>query len=166
MKKRLLKKQIKLRLAKYRADLSDNIIPLNDDDFEDNGRLLSSSYENIKELTKHLDKKMYLKITLPKKYEKGFLPILDQYITLDILFLEKEVKNIKLISFLLLFTAIVTSITYHYMVETSIFYEMSVVAFWVFVWGAIDRLFFDLPKLRKEESRLLQIAGAEIESVE
>ena len=52
------------------------------------------------------------------------------------------------------------------MVETSIFYEMSVVAFWVFVWGAIDRLFFDLPKLRKEESRLLQIAGAEIESVE
>jgi len=166
MKKSVMKKQIKMRLAKYRPGLTDNIIPLDDGDFGENGKFLSSSYDSLKDITKHLDRKMRLKITIPEKHKKGFLPILDQYITLELLFLEKEIKNIKIISFLLLFTAVVTSIIYHFIVETSIFYEMLVVAFWVFVWSCMDRLLFDLPRLRGEENRLLQIANSEIQSFE
>jgi len=50
--------------------------------------------------------------------------------------------------------------------QKNLFYEVSIVAFWVFVWGAVEKLFFEMPEMRRSRHRLLRLAGAEVKACE
>ena len=163
MKAKERKKLLKERLEKYKPELTDNIIPLHNSDFDEDGTFLASSYSDVKNLTEHLDRDMKLKITVPEKHMEKFSSQLDKFITLEIITLEKEISKMRQKAIVMLSISMTIAVIYGLMSDVFWLYDMSIVAFYVFTWGAIDRFVFYLPDLRRKEDWLLQIANSEIE---
>jgi len=164
MKKRERRRQIKTRLERYKPELTDNIIPLYESDFGSNDKLLACGYSRLKDLTEHLNRDMKLTITMPEKYIEDFKGQLDRFVTLEIISIEKEIKNNRIKAYMMFIISITIAVIYSMISDTFWFYDMSIVAFYVFTWGAIDRVVFWIPKLREEEDWLLQLANSEIEA--
>jgi len=138
-----------------------NNIELIDSDFYDN-RLTANSYNTLKEKIKKSNIKEQFIIIAPSIYKDDLLQDIEKYVSPEIVSLEKEMKKIKMTSLLLLLIGSIIFITANIFVEGRLMSEIAVVAFWVFVWGAVEKFFFELPSLRNAEYKLLRLADAEI----
>jgi hypothetical protein len=168
MKKKSWRKQLrqvnKELIEKYNS-IDNNTIILTDSDFidyENDSKLSMDGYDKLKEKIKHINIKEQAVIIIPQKHKNGFLHNMKDYVSKEIMLLSKEMKRLKMTSLSsLLFGSVVFGAA-NILDQRRIFYEIAIIIFWVFVWGAAEKFFFELPTLRHSKYKLLSLVNSEI----
>ena len=145
---------------------SDNaIFSLNDSDFDLDGRLSSSGYNDLKNKIKYVNIHAQITITVPPQRMEGFTADLEGNISPELLILKKDIKSLKRSAFLLFLIGGLVFGICRFLDESRLFYEVSIVAFWVFEWGAVEKMFFETPSLNRLRIKLLQLAAADVKII-
>ena len=143
--------------------LSDNsILSLYDPDFCSDGKLSASGYHELKEKAKHINLNKQIAINVPRQFSESFSVDLRNYIACEIITLRKSIVSAKKTSLILFLIGVLVFVACKALYEAEFFYEIAVVAFWVFEWSAVEKLFFERSALIRKKMKLLQLAGAEI----
>ena len=143
-----------------------NVISISESAFCENGKLSADGYEELKSQAKYVGLHDEVTIEIPKKRKVSFLPCLKEYIAKEILDIDAEIDRQKMVIFWLYFVAIFIFTVYNLILDTTVFYQMVLVAFWVCNFNAVEKMIFTIPKLKREERKLLQIASAKLKKFE
>ena len=159
-------KELEERLIQEKS-LSDHcILSLYETDFCCDSRLSACSYNELKEKAKHINLNEQITISIPRQFSESFAVDLKEYITSEIITLRKNIVSAKRTSLILFLIGVLIFGACKILDETGFFYEFAVVAFWVFEWSAVAKLFFEKPAMIRSKMKLLQLAGAEIVTAE
>ena len=154
-------RELKKKLIKNYISSDCNSIGLSESDFHDD-KLTSDGYEKLRKCLDHSSAWNAIELTIPLKYKESLPQDIETYISPEIVHLAKEKRRIIKTAILLLLIGSLIFIPLTLWEGRLFFSEMAVVIFWVFVWGATDRFFIQLPGLKRAEYKLLLLADAEI----
>jgi len=153
--------ELRKKLIKNHIPSDCNSIELSESYFN-NGRLTSDGYEKLRKRLDHSSAWHKIELTIPLKYKDSLPQDIEAYISPEILHLAKEKKRLIKTAVLLLLIGSLIFIPLTLWEGRRFFSEMAVVAFWVFVWGAVDRFLIQLPGIKRAEYKLLLLADAEM----
>jgi len=165
---KLSRKELKILKERLITDYNpdNSVISISDASFCENGKLSIDAYEEIKAQARYMSTKEKITIEIPEKRKVSFLPCLKEYISKEILEIDAEIDRQKMIIFWLYFVATFIFIGYNLILDTTIFYEMVFVAFWVCNFNAVEKIIFEIPKLKRKERKLLRLASADLKKIE
>jgi len=158
--------ETKKRLREYAAISPCGSIPLKESDFDTDGKLTLEGYLRLKKATKYLGFRKDLTLTVPAGYAEGFSSKLEEYIAHEFVATEQEIKATQRKGVLLFLIGIAVFGVINLLDEARLLYEISIVAFWAFTWGAISHLFFEVPSLKRTVIRLLRLVNANVVHVD
>jgi len=141
----------------------ENEIVLNDEDFKD-GKLSIFGFYHLKQECEYIPYNQEIEIKIPGKYEKDFKNTLNQLGTNELIKIKKDIKYAKTTALILLLFGVIFIILGNVFdfFKGDILKSIVIIASWVFVWGAVERWFFDQRELMDKRISLLQILSAKI----
>jgi len=138
-----------------------NEVSLNNADF-DNGKLSLSGYIRLKKQCEYIRYNSDVEIKMPQEYAENFKDTFECFVANELLYIKKKRRNAKIIALTLLMVGVLWYLVRHFFISSIIAQEITLVATWVFVWAAVEKLFFDQNILIKRRRRLFQLLSAKI----
>jgi hypothetical protein len=132
---------------------------LENDDFRD-GKLTAYGYERLKRECLYIGYGTDIEIVVPRENEACFRGSLENMAAVELSRIKKDRYGnmIKALLFLIIGAALfLLGAAFR---ETTMFREITIVATWVFLWTAFEKLFFDRDDLRDRRLSLLHILSA------
>ena len=160
IKIRQYRKMEKALEQKYKGS-RDNKAALDKTDFI-NGILSVSGYTWLKQQCEYMSYGNDIEIEVPKEYAEGFKNRLECLVANELSYIKKDRRNIQITASILLAIGILWYFVRYYFAHTIVVHEITLVATWVFVWAAVEKLFFDQNTLANRRHRLLQLLLSKI----
>lgn len=143
------------------SKLEDNTIYLSVDEFNERG-LTVDGYSMLKEQVTIAGIKDNIKIAVPVSKKDIFQKNIRRMATYELVEMKQKEKLSYQIAWILLLIGIITIILYNAIPYEHIIYQVFVIISWVFAWSSIEKFFFELPSIRKEEIKLLVLVDSEV----
>jgi hypothetical protein len=154
-------KKIERALEQKYKGKQENEASLEKSDFRD-GKLSISGYTRLKQQCEYIGYDKDIEIKVPMEYVENFKETLECLVTNELWYIKKDRRSIKMTALLLLAIGVLWYLVRYFFIHTVVVQEITLVATWVFVWAAVEKLFFDQKKLVDRRHRLLQILLAKI----
>ena len=154
-------KVLERRLAKIIKEKHENEIVLSNSDFKD-GKLSFAGYYRLKQECEYIDHSENIEIIIPKKYVDDFKKNLESMMANEALHIKKDIREIHFKSILFLLIGVLWFAFGNIFTVLTYVKEITIVATWVFVWSAVEMLFFDSNRLKKRKYNLLHVLSAKI----
>jgi len=147
---------------KYKANRENEAV-LSKEDFKD-GKLTVFGYDRLKQQCDYIPYSEDIEIKIPKEYETGFKATLESMGANELSRIKKDRRETKITALALLFAGILFVVLGDILefFRSGAFQNIIVIASWVFVWAAVEKLFFDRRVLKEKRQSLLQILSAKI----
>lgn len=130
-------------------------------DFKD-GKLSASGFKRLKQECDYIDYSEQIEIIIPKEYAEGFKNKLESMTAIELKHLKKDRKRTKAAALILLVIGALWFTVGQLFLSARFVHELTLIATWVFVWAAVEKLFFDQTRLQDKRFSLLQILAAKI----
>lgn len=143
------------------SKIEDNTIYLSIDEFNERG-LTVDGYSMLKEQITIAGVKDNIKIAVPLNKKEVFQKNIRRMVTYELVEMKQKEKLSYQIAWILLLIGIITIILYNAIPYEHIIYQIFVIISWVFAWSSIEKFFFELPSIRKEEIKLLVLVDSEV----
>lgn len=139
----------------------ENEVVLGKEDFRD-GKLSSGGYYRLKQQCEYTNFHESLEIIVPKEYSQDFKDTLERMAASELLRIKKDKGKLQITALVCLLIGALWFALGNAFSSTNMVKEVTIVATWVFVWTAVEKLFFDQGSLGSKKLRLLQILTAKI----
>jgi len=170
LKRKQKKKYIELekRLEVKFKNVRENELVLTKDDFKD-GKLLAGSFERIKNECYYIPYEDEVEIKMPQKFLGGFCGSFELMSHRELSKLWALRREAWITALILILAGIGLLIPMYFLYEVRgafIIPELLLIASWVFVWAAVQKVFFDRWRLREQRFTLLQLLDAKVVGVD
>jgi len=166
LKREQKKKYINLerRLDVKFKNIRENELVLTKDDFKD-GKLLANSFERIKNECYYISYEDEVEIKMPQKFLGSFCDSFELMSHRELSKLYALRREAWLSALILILAGIALLIPMYFLIDVRaafILPEILLIASWVFVWAAVQKVFFDRWRLREQRFTLLQLLDAKV----
>jgi len=144
-----------------------NEASLNADDFKD-GKLTVYGYDRLKQQCDYIPFSEEIEIKVPTGYGDGFKVALEQLAANELQRIRKDKREARITAAGLLLAGMLCFLLGHLLdlFSGDLFQNIVVIASWVFVWGAVEKWFFEGKDLHVRRMSLLQILTAKVGAAE
>ncbi len=140
-------------LLKNYENKTDKII-INDKSFDEQGFTIEG-FNRLKEEINYIELDCDFGIIVPEGKQEVFNKSLKHYISKELFYINKKNKQINNIVILLLIFGIAVMALYYFFLKSFVLSDLLIIVSWVFIWSAIEKLFFEKPFLNRESLKLL-----------
>lgn len=147
-------------IQKYK-DFTGEKLYLSEDDFK-NEKLTSGGYSRIKEECSHFEPKKEIEIQVPAEHQKDFKDNLEYFSARELIQIRKDIFSAQVQARALFFIGMIFLLVGYFVSAGELFKEIIVIASWVFIWAAVEKMFFDTIYLRRTRVKILQMLSAKI----
>jgi len=162
-------KDLEKKLLEKHERKNDNEAVLEEEDFKD-GSLTIFGYDRLKQQCDYIPYSEEIKIKIPKRYETGFKEKLEFLGASELNKLKEDRKGVRIASLVLMLLGIilfgVATVIENFTSDSNIFFYVTIIVSWVFIWAAVEKWFFDRRDLREKRKSLLQILSSRIIIIE
>jgi len=140
---------------------------LGDDDFKD-GKLTVAGYDNLKNQCDYIDYLEEIVIKIPPDKKDTFKDSLEFLAANELSKIKKDRIEARAASLILLGGGVLFFLLGNLLefMRRELFFNIVLIACWVFIWAAIEKWFFDRKDLRERRKSILQILAGRIELID
>lgn len=126
------------------------------------GKLSASGYKRLKQECEYINYGEQIEIIIPSEFAEGFKERLESIAATELKHLKKERIRTQLTALVLLIIGALWFTVGRVFSPVRFLHEITIIATWVFVWAAVEKLFFDRTRQQDKRFSLLQILAAKI----
>ena len=149
----------------YEKQFKENVIYLNEENFI-NGRFSHEGYNHLKQNSDYIPSFEDVTIVVPEQYMNNFKSVLNNMSAVELSHIKKDLhSNLLKAGIFLVVGILIMIISALYVADDyPIVQDILVIASWVFVWAAVEDLFFSRKQLVNRKYKILQIVTSKVVS--
>jgi len=132
---------------------NDKII-VDNNDFDEDG-LTIEGFSKIKQKLEYVSIDDTFDIVVSNKKDEVFRNSLIHYVSKELFIIKKQKDRINKFSIIFLLIGILVMIFYYLFSKTYFLSELFIIISWVFIWAAVEKIFFEKAALKRNRIKLL-----------